>query len=93
MKFTYLIDGFSGRKLLYPCGHRKWLAVAGGGMGRLGLNMYASDDKKLRSGPCVLPQEEELVRHTKELDELGFEITITDLRMLAYHVACAHSIN
>ena len=31
---------------------------------RLGLNKYATDDKKLRGGPCILPNEveEELVR-------------------------------
>ncbi|KAL8608290.1 hypothetical protein ACOMHN_042157 [Nucella lapillus] len=62
---------------------------------RLGLNKYATGDKKLRGGPCVLPKdvEDELVRHIKELDELFFGITITSLRKLAYQVACAHGIN
>ncbi|KAL8585211.1 hypothetical protein ACOMHN_013226 [Nucella lapillus] len=62
---------------------------------RLGLNKYATGDKKLRSGPCVLPKdvEDELVRHIKELDELFFGMTITSLRKLAYQVACAHGIN
>ena len=61
----------------------------------LGLNKYATDDKKLRGGPCVLPEavEEELVRHVKELDDLFFGVTTTDLRKIAYQVARAHGID
>lgn len=62
---------------------------------RLGLNKYATEDKKLRGGPCVLPPdvEDELVSHIKNLDELFFGVTATDLRTLAYQVARSHGIN
>jgi len=38
---------------------------------RLGLNKYATDDKKLLGGPLMLPNEveEEFVRHIKKLDK------------------------
>ena len=62
---------------------------------RLGLNKFASGGNKIRGGPCALPKEveDELVEHIKQLDELCFGITISDLRKLAFQLASAHEIH
>jgi len=62
---------------------------------RLGINKYATGDTKHRGGPCILPPdvENELVQHIKQLDELFFGVTTTELKKLAYQVSCAHGIH